>query len=109
MHSLRWSMEQPGHDASQTTFNREAAIKRQKTKQDNDTSSLEKNPADAEIESVGKSSPAHPVPQSYILSLRVWNGTFTDESILTIFLRPFPFLLSPVVRHHNLPSCELPF
>ncbi|KAM5538333.1 hypothetical protein V8D89_007935 [Ganoderma adspersum] len=80
----------------ETTFDREAAMKRQKTKQDNDTSSLEKVPADAEIESVGKSSPAQPAPQSYISSLRVWNGTFTDDSIWTIFLRPFPFLLSPV-------------
>ena len=68
-------------------------MKRQKTKQDNDTSSLEKNPADAEVESVGKSSPAHSAPQSFISTLTIWNGTFTDESIWTIFLRPFPFLL----------------
>ena len=98
-------MEHPDHGFAQTTFDREAAIKRQKMKQDNvDTSSLEKNPADAEVESVGKPSPAHPPPQSYISSLRVWNGTFTDESIWTIFLRPFPFLLSPVVRHPISPN-----
>ena len=84
-------------------------MKRQKAKQDNDSSSLEKNPADAEVESVGKSSPAHPAPHNYISSLRVWNGTFTEESIWTIFLRPFPFLLSPVVRRPTLLSSGLPF
>ena len=101
--------EQPGHDVSQTTFDREAAIKRQKTKQDVDSSSLEKNLADAEVESVGKSSPAHSARQSFISTLRIWNGTFTDESIWTIFLRPFPFLLSPVVRRPNFHHSELPF
>ncbi|KXN90109.1 Quinidine resistance protein 3 [Leucoagaricus sp. SymC.cos] len=33
---------------------------------------------------------------SYPEQLRVWNGVFTDESLLKLFLRPFPFLLSPV-------------
>ncbi|PIL31083.1 MFS general substrate transporter [Ganoderma sinense ZZ0214-1] len=80
----------------ETTFDREAAIKRQKTKQDTDTGSLEKEVPDAEIESVKNSSPARPSPPRCLSTLRVWNGTFTDESIWMIFLRPFPFLLSPV-------------
>ena len=81
----------------QTTFDREAAMKRQKTKLGDDSGS-EKNLTDAEVESVGRSSPTHPPPSIYLSLLRVWNGTFTDESIWRILLRPFPFLLSPVVR-----------
>lgn len=35
---------------------------------------------------------------SYLSQLKIWHGTFTDVSMWKIFLRPFPFLLSPVVR-----------
>jgi len=35
-------------------------------------------------------------PPSYISQLRIWNGTFSNENLLKIFLRPFPFLFSPV-------------
>ncbi|THV06474.1 MFS general substrate transporter [Dendrothele bispora CBS 962.96] len=33
---------------------------------------------------------------SYLSQLKIWHGTFSDESLFKIFLRPFPFLLSPV-------------
>ncbi|RDB19503.1 Protein HOL1 [Hypsizygus marmoreus] len=33
---------------------------------------------------------------SYRSQLRIWNGTFSNASLFRIFLRPFPFLLSPV-------------
>jgi hypothetical protein len=35
--------------------------------------------------------------KSYKSQLAIYNGTFTNASIFSIFLRPFPFLLSPVV------------
>ena len=40
-----------------------------------------------------------PSPKTYISQLRIWNGTYSQANILKIFLRPFPFLLSPVVCH----------
>ena len=36
--------------------------------------------------------------KSYRSQLAIYNGTFTSASLFSIFLRPFPFLLSPVVR-----------
>ncbi|PIL28612.1 MFS general substrate transporter [Ganoderma sinense ZZ0214-1] len=33
---------------------------------------------------------------TFLSQFKIYNGTFSDESIWTIFLRPFPFLLSPV-------------
>ncbi|KAG5222359.1 MFS substrate transporter [Salix suchowensis] len=50
-----------------------------------------------------------PRPATYISQLSLWHGTFTDVNILKIFLRPFPFLLSPIVscrfaRRPYLPS-----
>ena len=39
-----------------------------------------------------------PKPPSFFLQLKVYNGTFSDESLWKIFLRPYPFILSPVVR-----------
>lgn len=35
---------------------------------------------------------------SYLGQLKVWNGVFTDGSLLKLFLRPLPFLLSPAVN-----------
>ena len=42
-----------------------------------------------------------PIPSSrtYVSQLRIWNGIYSEANILKIFLRPFPFLLSPVVSH----------
>jgi hypothetical protein len=34
---------------------------------------------------------------NYFEQLRVWNGVFTEVSLFKLFLRPLPFLLSPVV------------
>ncbi|KAI0756085.1 MFS general substrate transporter [Daedaleopsis nitida] len=79
----------------ETTFDREEAVRRLK-KCVNDESSMKKSMSeDADVESVDRSSQT-PSPPSYISQLKVWHGTFTDESIFKIFLRPFPFLLSPV-------------
>nr|VWO95044.1 Cercosporin MFS transporter CTB4 (Cercosporin toxin biosynthesis cluster protein 4) [Ganoderma boninense] len=37
-----------------------------------------------------------PKPPSFLSHLKIYNGTFSDESLWRIFVRPFPFLLSPV-------------
>lgn len=52
-----------------------------------------------EICNTDRSAPS-PSPPSFLSSLKVYNGTFSDESVWKTFLRPFPFLLSPVVRMH---------
>ena len=80
--------------SSQTTFNREEAL-RLARKPESDKNSVEKSGAEVEIESVERS--VYPPPPSYVSTLKIWNGTFTDESLWKIFLRPIPFLLSPVV------------
>lgn len=33
---------------------------------------------------------------SYVSQLKIWSGTYSNVSLFKIFLRPFPFLLSPV-------------
>ena len=68
-----------------------------------DRNSVEKSLADADVETVEGASQSPEAP-SYLSSLKVWHGAFTDESIFKIFLRPFPFLLSPVVRIF----CDMP-
>ena len=40
-----------------------------------------------------------PSPKTYVSQLRIWNGVYSQANILKIFLRPFSFLLSPVVGH----------
>ena len=40
-----------------------------------------------------------PSSNTYVSQLRIWNGIYSEANILKIFLRPFPFLLSPVVGH----------
>ncbi|PIL31085.1 MFS general substrate transporter [Ganoderma sinense ZZ0214-1] len=35
-------------------------------------------------------------PPSFFSQLKIYNGTFSDGSVWWIFLRPFPFILSPV-------------
>lgn len=78
----------------QTTFDREAALKQAK-KNTSDRSSVEKSLSEVDVESDDHASQ---IPQpTYKSQLKVWHGTFTDESLWRTFLRPFPFLLSPVV------------
>ena len=51
---------------------------------------------DKSLPSIGSPIPS---PKSYVSQLRIWNGIYSQDNILKIFLRPFPFLLSPVVSH----------
>ncbi|KAL1950905.1 hypothetical protein VTO73DRAFT_54 [Trametes versicolor] len=75
----------------ETTFKREVtSLKRHSS----DDDSLEKVAAGSDVESVDASS--QPSMPSYLSQLKIWHGTFTDVSMWKIFLRPFPFLLSPV-------------
>ena len=41
-------------------------------------------------------------PPSWRSELKIYHGSFSKENFLKIFLRPFPFLLSPVVRGNLL-------
>ena len=34
---------------------------------------------------------------TFLSQVKIYNGTFSDESMWKIFLRPFSFILSPVV------------
>ncbi|RPD64562.1 MFS general substrate transporter [Lentinus tigrinus ALCF2SS1-7] len=84
----------------ETTFNRQEAIRMSK-KRETDRSSVDKEKPEVseaeDVESMGdRSSSPLPAPPSYPSQLKIWHGSFTDESIFRIFLRPFPFLLSPV-------------
>ncbi|KAH9923125.1 MFS general substrate transporter [Epithele typhae] len=80
----------------ETTFDRETAL-RQSKKPETEKISLEKPSPDADADSAeAEQLSPYPSPPSYVSTLKIWNGTFTNESLITIFLRPFPFLLSPV-------------
>ncbi|TFK80890.1 MFS general substrate transporter [Polyporus arcularius HHB13444] len=79
----------------ETTFNRQEA-KRLSKKRLSDRSRVEKSDGsevELDVESIGGCSST---PPSYISQLKIWHGSLTDESIFKLFLRPFPFLLSPV-------------
>ena len=39
---------------------------------------------------------------TFVSQLKVYSGTFSEESLWKIFLQPFPFILSPVVRRMHL-------
>ncbi|KAF9469578.1 MFS general substrate transporter [Collybia nuda] len=56
--------------------------------------SVDKNTSDSDIDA----QPAMRFTDrpSYITQLKIWNGTYSNVSVFKIFIRPFPFLLSPV-------------
>ncbi|KAG7099966.1 hypothetical protein E1B28_001759 [Marasmius oreades] len=76
----------------ETTFDRastnnEKLVDSEKRSMDKDSSSTSRE---------AQSPVPLPPKASYLSQLRVWHGIFTRTPFLTIFLRPFPFLLSPV-------------
>ena len=89
----------------QTTFNRQEVVRASK-KQESARNSVEKEKSEVskaeDVESAGGRNSPLPSPPSYPSQLKIWHGALTDESIFRIFLRPFPFLLSPVVRWSQL-------
>ena len=53
---------------------------------------------DVRIHNVSDPDALSPKPPSFLSQLKIYNGTFSDESVWKIFFRPIPFILSPVVR-----------
>ncbi|KAI0779033.1 MFS general substrate transporter [Trametes elegans] len=78
----------------ETTFRRNESLRSLKG-HDGDEDSAEKSIITNDVESVHNTSSRDPTP-TYRSQLKLWHGTFTDESLWRIFLRPFPLLLSPV-------------
>ncbi|KAI0652733.1 MFS general substrate transporter [Trametes meyenii] len=77
-----------------TTYKREEATNKLKRENSDDDTSIEKAIDAGDVESVDASTQSQ--SPSYLSQLKLWHGTFTDESLWKIALRPFPFLLSPV-------------
>ena len=66
--------------------------------------SITNDPEEGNLEDKTQSSIGRPMSsaRTYVSQLRIWNGTYSQDGILRIFLRPFPFVLSPVVGHLRL-------
>ncbi|KAF8808032.1 MFS general substrate transporter [Phlegmacium glaucopus] len=73
----------------ETTYIRENQEESKSTTSDPEKSSLE----DKLPPLVGGPMPS---PKTYVSQLKIWNGIYSQDSILKIFFRPFSFLLSPV-------------
>ena len=56
--------------------------------------------SDADMRKLDWQPDEHPNIWTHLSHLKIYNGTYSDESIWRLFLQPFPFLLSPVVRKH---------
>ena len=48
----------------------------------------------------------YPKPPSFFRQFKVYNGTFSGDSLWKIFLRPYQFILSPVVRLLPVEFCR---
>ncbi len=60
-------------------------------------SNSEKKPASVgEVPVLDSPAPLVANP-SYVSQLKIWNGSFSNQSFFKIFLRPIPLLFSPVV------------
>ncbi|KAM5538316.1 hypothetical protein V8D89_007918 [Ganoderma adspersum] len=88
----------------ETTYHRQApTIHPKNPDQDesaSDKESIAKQPhsprkQDVEIRSVDRDAPSAN-PPTFLSQLKIYNGTFTDDSVWKIFFRPLPFILSPV-------------
>jgi len=78
----------------ETTYKRAPAVLRATETEKSGSLELEKVASSADVSTVEQHNTL-PLP-SYWSQLKVWNGTFSDESLWKIFLRPIPFLFSPV-------------
>ncbi len=72
----------------QTTYSRATAINTEKSAEKQSIEDSKSAVSDVIV----------PKPKSYLSQLKIYSGTYTDVSIFKLFFRPFPFLLSPVVR-----------
>ena len=57
------------------------------------------NAGDTPNHNVDPNALVSPNPPLFLSQLKIYNGTFSGESIWKIFMRSFPFVLSPVVGH----------
>lgn len=94
------------NNSTQTTYHRQIPATRPKkyVRDENasDKESIEKQPRspgtpDVVIRDVDRNVPSAK-PPTFLSQLKIYNGTFTDDSVWKIFFRPLPFVLSPVVR-----------
>ena len=90
-------------NTAQTTYLREAANKKIDTHEKEATNgdSMEKtlrNTESPDIESISRGDSPSQSPPTFVSHLKVYNGTYSEQSVWKIFLRPLPFVLSPVVR-----------
>ncbi|KAF5356150.1 hypothetical protein D9756_003690 [Leucocoprinus leucothites] len=78
----------------ETTFNR--GTRRTSQYKDEEILQAEKHSVK---EATGSESPGRspPLRTTHLDQLKVWHGVFTEVSFLKLFLRPLPFLLSPVL------------
>ncbi|KAI1791927.1 MFS general substrate transporter [Ganoderma leucocontextum] len=88
----------------ETTYRRQAPVIRPKRNHDessSDKGSITKTPRtpgtpDVEIRTAMEQDAATPHPPTFLSQLKIYSGTFSDESVWKIFLRPLPLILSPV-------------
>lgn len=64
---------------------------------ENEIESEESAPSSPNGSAQRSRSTSQPKP-SYLSQLKVWNGTFSDEPLWKLVMRPLPFMCSPVVR-----------
>ncbi|TFK41975.1 MFS general substrate transporter [Crucibulum laeve] len=79
----------------ETTYTR-AEIIQDVNKQGRDSSEKQSIDEESSVSEVGANGKTIPPKASYVSQLKLWHGTFSDVNIVKLFLRPFPFLLSPV-------------
>ena len=90
-------------NAAQTTYLREAVTTKIEPhgKEATNGDSMEKtlrNTESPDIESISRDDSPSQSPPTFISQLKVYNGTYSEQNVWKIFLRPLPFVLSPVVR-----------
>ncbi|XP_006454269.1 hypothetical protein AGABI2DRAFT_214100 [Agaricus bisporus var. bisporus H97] len=80
----------------ETTFIRETNNGLSEGHRSSDSKGID-NCVNDEEKSSSSSNHVSPSRASYPQQLKIWHGTFTNVNLFKLFLRPFPFLLSPVV------------
>ncbi|EKM83954.1 hypothetical protein AGABI1DRAFT_103980 [Agaricus bisporus var. burnettii JB137-S8] len=79
----------------ETTFIRETNNGLSEGHRSSDSKGID-NCVNDEEKSSSSSNHVSPSRASYPQQLKIWHGTFTNVNLFKLFLRPFPFLLSPV-------------
>ncbi|KAF5385344.1 hypothetical protein D9615_001033 [Tricholomella constricta] len=80
-----------------TTYEREVPIKSDKgDARDDNSIPSEKHSVDKPRPGSEEDGSRLSEKPSYLSQLKIWNGTFSNVGLFKIFMRPFPFILSPV-------------